>query len=310
MDIKKIFSKEAGVYLSDVIINSLSAYKQNYLKRKEEQASLKWLEKFSSNQLSFIHKLDDEVQIKLYKDSSYSRFLYEGLEKEEVLFVKRFLMKGDVFFDVGSNIGVYSNVAASVVGPEGEVYAFEPTPITYKRLVENITLNKYGNIVKAVNAGLSDKSGNLKLKMSSNGMDAWNSFVANPKLENSLEVDVVVYALDEFLESNKFSKQIALIKIDVEGWELQVFKGGERLLSAPDAPTLLVEFTDENTFSAGYSCNQLYDFIVSLGYRWYRYNADTNSLIEQPKKMYYPYENLIAIKNLSIVSDRIKSTIY
>lgn len=305
MNLQKIFSRDFDIYLVDAFINQLSNYRRYRYQKKAEAANKNWLKNFGNSD-TFIYNPDDSIRLRLYRDSAYSMFIYEGIEQDEILFIKRFLRDGDIFFDIGANIGLYSNLAAQRVGRMGCVYAFEPTPTTFQRLTDNIQLNNAENI-KAINAGLSDLTGTMLLKTCIGGMDAWNSFAAHPKIKNLKEVPVKVYSFDDFLSMEKMDlSKIALSKIDVEGWEMQVLKGGKNLFSNKEAPVLLIEFTDENSFSAGYSCNELYDFVRSLGYQWFKYDAARNHLNEQPKKMYYPYENLIAVKDLSKVNNRIK----
>ena len=99
------------------------------------------------------------------------------------------------------------------------------------------------------------------------------------------------------------------MKIDVEGWEMYVLKGASKLLSSIHSPVLMVEFTEDNAFAAGFYCGEIFEFVRSFGYEWYRYNASSNTLELQKKKLHYPYENLIAIKDLKKVMIRLKDEV-
>ncbi|MBL7916861.1 MAG: FkbM family methyltransferase, partial [Bacteroidia bacterium] len=145
-----------------------------FKKRKKEKDWQNWLKIFkSTNTMDF--NLSEKLKIRLYKDSILSKCIYQGFEQIEIEFICKYLKQGDVFFDIGSNMGLFSLYASELVGNMGKIYAFEPTKGIYKRLIENIELNGIKNIVP-VNKGISDKNGTLALNISDNGHDAWNSF--------------------------------------------------------------------------------------------------------------------------------------
>jgi len=260
--------------------------------KRELVKNSKWNANFT-NDNKFIFKLNNSVKINLYKDSVLSKLIYEGnFELDEISFVNNILKDGDVFIDIGSNIGLFSLIASNLVGRNGKVISFEPSPKTFKRLEENIELNELQN-VKLNNIGLSDKKGTLKLHVSENGHDAWDTFASdlnNIKYQNSIEVNI--NTLDNEIE-NIGVNNIKLIKIDVEGWEKFVLLGAIETIKK-FSPILLIEFTAENTENAGYNVLQIYDIVTNLGYRWYRYK--NNKLILEEKKKTYLYDNLIAIK--------------
>lgn len=240
----------------------------------------------------FEFNLRNDIKINLYQDSILSRLIYDGFEKEETDYVSSVLNEGDVFVDIGANVGLFSLIASRIVGHKGSVVCFEPSPITFTRLVENVKLNDLKNI-DLRNIGLSDISNELTFYVSENGYDAWNSFAPSQddKLESSIRVPVST--LDFELKDIDKSK-IKLVKIDVEGWEKFVLYGGKDFL-VKYSPIVMVEFTEENTFNAGYPVHEIYDLMQVFGYVWY--TIKKGELIEETKKLYYPYNNLIAIKN-------------
>ncbi|MBB3188404.1 FkbM family methyltransferase [Microbacter margulisiae] len=262
-----------------------------------------WLANFTQNSDYFQHKLDDNIKIILYKDSLLCKYIYFSFEETEIMFLRKFLSPGDCFYDIGANIGLYTLYAANIVGIQGTVYAFEPAPSTFSRLEKNIQLNSYSNVILE-NIGLSNSKEILPFHLSTNGYDAWNSFANLNELNNSNITNVHTITLDEYDETNQI-QHIDLMKIDVEGWELNVLKGASKLLASTEAPVLLVEFTETNAFAAGYYCGELFDYVKSFGYNWYSYDKDTNRLQLQEKKLHYPYENIIAIKDIEVCYKRI-----
>lgn len=271
-------------------IKVLRYFQEKQDSKLRKSASKIYQSKFN-NELFFTHALNFDLKINLYKDSVLSRIIYDGFEQEELSFVKNTLKKGDFFLDIGSNVGLFSLFASQAVGKEGKVIAFEPSPLIFKRLLENSQLNGCENII-AKNIGLSNNEGEMSFYVSDNGHDAWNSFA--PSKDNKLKIVITVPVSTLDLElSNVDKSKISLVKIDVEGWEKFVLQGGKSFFLEFN-PIVMVEFTDENTFNAGYSVHEIYDNMVAYGYDWF--TLVNGELIVESKKMYYPYNNLVAIK--------------
>jgi FkbM family methyltransferase len=271
-----------------------------FKERKKKREWSKWLNLFKD--VDFIqHQLSNNLKINLHKNSILAKCIYYGFEENEISFLNSFLREGDVFFDIGSNIGLFSLHASVIVGKNGRVIAFEPAPDTYKKLIQNIKLNSIKNILP-LNIGLSDKTDFLKLNVSNNGYDAWNSFaLLSNNYYNQKEL-VEVSTLDFFIQKNDISK-INLIKLDVEGWELFVIRGGENYIKEAEDLVLLVEFTEENAFAAGYYVHEIYDLLKQWGYQWYSFA--NGKLKAEDRRLHYPYDNFIAAKNFDLLSKRL-----
>ncbi len=272
----------------------LAKYVNRYINKvnrlRELDIQNHWKTQFS-NQEYIQFDINEKVKIKLFRDSKLCELIYFGFEKQEQLFVASVLNEGDYFIDIGANIGLFTLIAANIVGPNGRVIAFEPTPKTFSRLLENIELNQFKNI-DAYNIGLSDFPKKLTFNISSNGYDAWNSFATSDFSILNEQIMVDVSTLD--FELTKYDKsKIKLVKIDVEGWEKFVLKGGVEFIKNY-SPQLLIEFTEENTFAAGYMVQEVYDLMVELGYKWY--SIQETALVPAQKQLHYPYENLVAKK--------------
>ncbi len=283
---KKFFYKSAGK-IAKIMID---------FQKKQDNKAIRLIDETWDNLFSgmefFEFQLNNDVKINLYKDSILSRLIYEGFEKEETDYVVSVLNDGDVFIDIGANIGLYSLIASKIVGNTGKVICFEPSPSTFGRLIENMKLNDLKNI-DLRNIGLSDAIKEMTFYVSNNGYDAWNSFA--PSQDNKLESSIIVpvSTLDTELKDIDVSK-IKLIKIDVEGWEKFVLFGGKDFFVNFN-PIVMVEFTEENTFNAGYAVHDIYDIMQDFGYVWY--TLVNGKLLKETKKLYYPYNNLIAIKD-------------
>ena len=281
----------------------------NFYIKKRTNAEIKkqnniWIAKFDKKDF-FVHRLSDNLYINIYRDSILSKLVYSGFEETEISFVRKYLRKGDTFFDIGANIGLFSLFASRIIGDTGTVYAFEPTPLIYERLLGNIKLNNLKNI-KSINIGFSNVRALVDFNVSNDGHDAWNSLAKLNQLQNGTSIKVNVETLDSFIEESNILN-INFIKLDVEGWEKFVLEGGRKLLSKKNPPVFLVEFAEDHAFAAGYYCGELYDFMKSFGFEWYSFDSKTNNLKKEDKKLHYPWENLIAIKNYEECYSRIKS---
>lgn len=297
--INKLFSKD----LPFTIIKRIHFETGRYINKKLSNDSMLktevWNSKFKDSN-SFIFQIEDNLKINLYKDSVLSRQIYEGFEKVEIEFVTKFLRNGDIFIDIGANVGIYSLYASDIVGPNGLVFSFEPSPQTFNRFLENITINNFNNII-ASNIGLSNEEGILNLQQSDNGHDAYNTFTNEESHRFHNKLPVKVSTLDLQMQ-NIDKSNISLIKIDVEGWEKFVLNGAQDLLKNY-SPIAIIEFTETNTFAAGYLVQEIFDYMVKLGFKWFSYND--GELKDEKKKLHYPYMNLIACKDERVLLNRL-----
>lgn len=154
--------------------------------------------------------------------------------------LKKILHQGHVFLDVGANIGYISLTAAKFVGEKGLVYAIEPNPDTWEILKENINLNKYKNIY-SFNLALGSKEFETQIFTNSRNRGLTTLF-PQYNVRDKLDIQIKVSTIDVLIDSGQV-KTPALIKIDVEGYELEVLKGATKLLSSPQAPALCIEFS-------------------------------------------------------------------
>jgi len=170
------------------------------------------------------------------------------------LFASR-LRPGDVVYDIGAHVGLYTLISSSHVHEEGHVYAFEPLPRNLQFLRRHIELNKISNCT-IVEAAVSDRSG-------------WQSF--DPTVHDSAGhlsetggVRVATITIDEFLSSAEFKRPPNILKINAEGAEVEVLTGAQRALS--DFSPLIFLSTHSNEInqkcqellrSSGYSATSL-----------------------------------------------------
>ncbi len=174
-----------------------------------------------------------------------------------------YVQPGNVFYDIGANIGFFTVLAAQLVGRSGQVYAFEPVPENAERVRYNAKLNRFSNVTvfqKAVSANIGE--GNLLLAHHSGG--ATLSHVGTPPdLRGAMKVDLV--CIDNLVEQKKM-KPPTVVKVDVEGAEIDVLKG---MLKTIDQykPIIFYEVDDGNKEAFQQKSDALETFIRQLGYK-------------------------------------------
>lgn len=159
-----------------------------------------------------------------------AHFISPGLcEFDEMCFVMHFLREGEVFADVGANVGAYTVLASGVAGAKS--VSFEPSPSTFRYLLQNIKLNDLSEKVTPLNVAVGSAEGRLRL---TEGLGTEN-YVSPQPVSGGVEVDATT------LDKTFVNAVPALIKVDVEGFETEVFAGAERLLTQPSLKAMIVE---------------------------------------------------------------------
>ncbi|HXU21381.1 MAG TPA: FkbM family methyltransferase [Verrucomicrobiae bacterium] len=146
-----------------------------------------------------------------------------------------YLKPGMVFYDLGANIGLFSLLAARIVGPQGRVFSFEPDFETAQRLKSNVEKNSCCNIT-IVEAGVWSSTRKVAFIASDSTLDrGFGRFTL--ETANIAGKELPCYALDDFMST---APPPNAIKCDVEGAELEVFRGGEHLI-ATHRPWIICE---------------------------------------------------------------------
>jgi FkbM family methyltransferase len=182
-------------------------------------------------------------------------------EKIESKMMENLVSDGDIFFDIGANIGWYSiNIAASRRATK--VYCFEPIPKTYKSLSVNLELNGSHNVI-AHNFGFSSVAGEFPFYYYTEG--SGNASSANVTGRADVEcVQCKVRTLDDYtLETGA---HVDFIKCDVEGAELLVFQGGIETIKR-DKPVVFSEILRKWSAKFNYNPNDIFSLFKEQGYR-------------------------------------------
>jgi FkbM family methyltransferase len=158
--------------------------------------------------------------------------VYAGLhEFADMAFVLHFLRAGDMFADVGANVGSYTILASGVIGCR--TVAFEPDPAAAAALERNVSLNKIAERVELRIAAVGRRDGEVRFSI---GLDTENHVLSG---SDATGRSVPMQSLDRALFGN--DRVPILIKMDVEGHEAEVLRGARALLREPRLKGILTE---------------------------------------------------------------------
>lgn len=185
--------------------------------------------------------------------------------------ITTFLRAGDTFMDVGANIGLYTLPASRIVGSTGTVIAVEPSPINRARLQENLALNHI-DTVHVESCALGETPGSFSF----DDDDALAHL--HPQEEsNAPALTVSVKTLDSIIPAGL--REVALLKVDVEGFELAVFRGAIQSMQSGLLPVILFEMNDSH-LRYGIESETILSFLRASGYQIARYEHDQRRLVE------------------------------
>ncbi len=182
--------------------------------------------------------------------------------------ISRYARRGAIVIDAGAHLGYFTSRMARGVGPTGEVHAFEPDPRIYPRLCHHLELNGLTWVFPR-ECGLLDRRLEAH-EISLPRQLGWASIVQGAGHATEV-VRVAMVTLDEYVEEHHVDPQrISLIKLDVEGAELQALRGAARTLRSCDA-AVVVEHIPQRMRSLGQDPEELHALMRQVGYSpWIR----------------------------------------
>jgi FkbM family methyltransferase len=187
---------------------------------------------------------------------------YNLMLEEEILgIVLPALRRGDVFLDIGANIGIFTILAALIVGEKGKVVAFEPGTENFARLESNIRVNNLPNVA-AFKSALGEENSHGQLFVDRPAASLVPS--ETPPREGETVESVEIVNGDDFRKAQGLPFP-RIVKIDVEGFEYKVLRGLRATLSTP-ATELLVCEVHPYLLPKGTTPAMITQFISSLGF--------------------------------------------
>jgi FkbM family methyltransferase len=197
--------------------------------------------------------------------------------------------------DIGANVGVYTILAAKNTG--ARVIALEPGLAAFQRLEMNATLNQVKEQTELLNCGASSADGEL---LFTQRMDAVNHVVVEEEANAHQGILMIpVMPLDQIL----IDEVPLLLKIDVEGYEHEVIKGGKRLLASNSLQAIIIKLNGSG-MRYGFNDKNIHEELLASGFLPYRYDPFSRELelLKNPgnfNTLYLRYVNTIKERLLS-----------
>ena len=202
---------------------------------------------------------------------SYIAFgvLHERWENAEVRFMLRVLSEGDAMVDVGANVGVYALQAARAVGPTGMVYAFEPQPDVFAMLQRSVRENSFSERTRLFNSAVGATDGSARIwRHHTNNPGASMVTGADREAEGAAVIDMMR------LDSIDFRQRVALLKVDIEGYEPLLLQGGAKFFR-DHRPVVLTEYFPASIRACtGEPASSYVTQWRQLGYRLFQLDGD------------------------------------
>jgi FkbM family methyltransferase len=197
------------------------------------------------------------------------------LERGTRLLIQRLLRPGDVFVDIGANLGLHTLAAARTLQGRGRVVAFEPSPETHRLLQAGIWLNGFSSMVDVHQAAVSSHAGRQAFHLgATSGHSSLLPLDPQPGHRAS-SVDVTVVRLDEVLPAGT---AVNLIKIDVEGAELDVLAGARSVIEANPSVALIAEYGPSHVRRSGHTAASWLQPFQALGLEYRAIDPHTGQL--------------------------------
>ena len=226
-------------------------------------------------------------------EHQYYYFYMSHDERYEIKNLQKIINNTDVCWDIGANIGFYSFLFASIV-KNGEVVSFEPIFKTYNDLKDGKDINNYKNIVLN-NYALGSECKDQKIFFSHEDLSIGTaSFLDSDSFENSEMVHI--NTIDNICHRLKTPD---FLKIDVEGFQMQVIKGGSDFFKN-NLPLIMIEIDNDTD-------QWLEDYFLNLDYQFYRFHKN---YLTQVDSIFNNGRNILFCQPESKYSKRIESILY
>jgi FkbM family methyltransferase len=217
--------------------------------------------------------------------------LISGTREEQLKAVlERELRPGNTVLDLGANIGYYTSMMGKLIGPKGMIYAIEPEPRNFKLLAENIALNGLQDRVEARNVAAGEKNGKARFYVSEFSnlhtmlpISKDGRMTPGIREDSFIEVDTVDPS--DFL---KGKRPIDLIRMDIEGFEVEVINGLERAIRSGEFSGKIVFEAHFPKYTESHSMKRTLQMLFGYGYHVTSVTSNDESKTRLKERGYRP----------------------
>ena len=215
------------------------------------------------------------------------RNLSPSYEAETFAVWLKLLRPGDVVWDIGANIGVYTILSGQIVGQEGAIDCWEPTPDSYESTCKHIELNGLAGFCKAHQAAVSSSDGGTMpfSIVGGKGTDPTNRLGST----QGTTIDIPIESMDGIL--GRSNRKPNYIKIDIEGAEVFALRGAEKVMTET-RPTILIAV--HPMFLPEFDCDaeEIAETISSHDYVTFNMNGQLCQPVEYSEYLLVPSERV------------------
>ena len=188
-------------------------------------------------------------------------FWYGYYEKELGELLKKIVRPGDVFLDLGANIGYFSLLVANN-SPAIKIISFEPVADLFQKMNDNISLNNIKNI-STINAAVGEINEEKELYIAAPDNLGMSSF-KQPQNYAGKKEKVKLVAIDDWFKTSGLSK-IDIVKLDIEGSEFAALNGMKEVIQK-QKPVLIAEVNPETLLMFKLKPSDIYDYLKQLNF--------------------------------------------
>lgn len=218
-------------------------------------------------------------------------YVFGAYELPTVKFIRSYLKPGDTAIDVGGQIGYLSLVMATSADRKVSVLSFEPEHDNIRRFKANVALNELRN-VELIEQAAGSSVGTLKLYLSADSNAGTHSTIRENENVSDKFIEIPCTTIDHEIQQRSL-KRVDLIKIDVEGGEIDVINGALNTLTSMQ-PVLITELGDALQKARGITTDEFKTFLSELGYECYKINED-GTLTISPVGEYHLMDNVVFV---------------
>jgi len=193
-----------------------------------------------------VRRLDyegDEIWLVMSSSAILRRLGSVAKEPFTVAYIEQHVQPGDVFYDIGANVGPYSLIAAKATQGQARVFAFEPSPASFRDLARNVDVNGCGESVTPLPLALWSETGLLPVAWRSDIAGAARHRMGSRPKAKSLTIGI---RLDDAIEQLGVPAPTHA-KIDTDGHEVEVLRGAAKALADPGWRSVIIELDRKET---------------------------------------------------------------